>query len=416
MSKVALNVLLVCLLTLVWTLPTSPNAHLVAAVEPASRAPAASWNLHFYAVPGSDGTSLFVSTGQIGQLGSTVYATADRGSAMDRDRFGMAYDQEEQAYNCMFDAFFDPGPSTVEGSIRITTTISTERNLSEGPVLDTGPVDYKRYFVPTTGAPELASDDQLLRLTLNDHSLPVDAYAIVMSANSPPKPPPAGHSFIGQTYSARASGAIITTTQPMLLNLGYTPLSLGDTDPHTLSIFAWDPVLKEWRDRRGDLDSGIGQQLSLLTDRFTVYGLMATTRWRDIFTDYTGLSERSSVTVLFPNGELALDGTSYSGIAVSRAITPTSSSMEWGSIYYTSTVPAGTNLVVDILASDDSLLLNDVDNETSLDMLDPAAYPSLKVRAAFSTDSLDDSARLDEWFITWRPTQSVVYLPIVLRR
>ena len=35
-------------------------------------------------------------------------------------------------------------------------------------------------------------DDDLLELTLSDHSLPVDAYAIVMSTNSPPGPPPAG--------------------------------------------------------------------------------------------------------------------------------------------------------------------------------------------------------------------------------
>jgi hypothetical protein len=90
--------------------------------------------------------------------------------------------------------------------------------------------------------------------------------------------------------------------------------------------------------------------------------------------------------------------------------------MEWSSIHYTSTVPAGTDLVIDILASDGSLLLEDVDSETSLDMLDPVAYPSLKARAAFSTDNLANSARLDEWFITWRPRQSIVYLPIVLRR
>lgn len=414
MSKTALKVLLVCLLTLVWTLPASPATHLDAAVEPASRAPATAWNLHFYAVPGSDGTSLFVSTGEVGQLGSTVYATADRGSAMDRDRYGMAYDQEEQNYNCTFEAFFDPGPSTVEGSIRITTTISTAHSPSQGSVLDTGPIDYRRYFVPTTYASELASDDNLLRLTLNDHSLPVDAYTIIMSANSPPKPPPAGHSFVGQSYSARASGAIITTTQPMLLNLAYTPLILGDIDPHTLSIFAWDPVFKEWRDRGGDLDSGIGQDLNLLTDRFTVYSLMATTRWRDIFTDLTGLSDSNGVTILFP-GELALNGQAYTGTAVSRAITPTVSSMEWDSFHYTSTVPAGTSLVIDILASDGSLLLEDVDSETSLDMLDAVTHPSLKVRASFSTDNLANSARLDEWFITWRPTQWIVYLPIVLR-
>jgi hypothetical protein len=40
-----------------------------------------------------------------------------------------------------------------------------------------------------------------------------------------------------------------------------------------------------------------------------VYGLMATTRWWDIFNDFTGLSERKNTTILLPNGELILNGT-----------------------------------------------------------------------------------------------------------
>lgn len=408
MSKTAPIALLVCLLTLAGAPPASPDT---------GQAPTNYWNLHFYAVPGADGTSLFVSTGQVGQLSSPVYATADRGSAVDRDRFGMTYDQDEQAYGCTFDAFFDPGPSLVEGSIRITTTVSSALDLGPESLLDTGPVDYGRFFVPTTGESSLVSDDHLLQLTLSDHSLPVDAYAIIMSTNSPPGPAPAGHSFVGQTYSARASGAIITSTQTMLLNLAYTSLALGDTDPHTLSAFAWDPVSMAWQDLGGRLDSLIGHQLSTVTDRFTVYGLMSTTRWRDIFTDLSGLSDLESEHVYVPplSDELALDGLALSGSAVSRPITPTVSSMEWGHLTYTSTVPAGTSLVIDVLAGDGSLLLEDVTSGTSLDTLDALAYPSLRLRAVLSTDNLANSPLLDEWIITWKPSHWTTYLPLILK-
>jgi hypothetical protein len=406
MNKTAPIALLVCLLTLAGAPPASPDTDL---------APANYWNLHFYAVPGADGTSLFVSTGQVGQLSSPVYATADRGSAVDRDRFGMSYDQDEQAYGCTFEGFFDPGPSLVEGSIRITTTVSTALGLGAESLLDTGPVDYGRFFVPTTGESSLVSDDDLLELTLSDHSLPVDAYAIVMSTNSPPGPPPAGHRFVGQTYSARASGAIITSTHSMLLNLAYTSLALGDTDPHTLSAFAWDPVSMAWQDLGGRLDSLIGHQLSTVTDRFTVYGLMSTTRWRDIFTDLSGLSDWNHVYVPPLSDELALYGTALNGTAVSRLITPTVSSMEWGHLTYTSTVPAGTSLVIDVLAGDGSLLLEDVTSGASLNTLDPIAHPSLKLRAALSTDNPANSPLLDEWIITWQPRHWTTYLPLILK-
>ena len=373
-------------------------------------ATAAPWSLHFYAVPGSEGDSLFVSTGRIGELGTSVFVSADTGAAPHRDSHGMTYSEEEQAYSWTFGGFFDPGHSLVEGSIQITTTASATQTQ------DTGPVGYRRFFVPTTSAPPLVSDDNLLELTLNDHSLPVDAYAIVMSINSPPGPAPTGHSFVGGTYSVRASGAIISSTQAMLLTVVYTPLTLGDVDPHTLSIFAWNPIDGQWYDIGGDLDSVIGQSLTTVTTRFTVYGLMATTHWRDVFNDFTGLSEWDHVTVLLPNGELVLDGLAYTGTATSRAITPTVAIDEWGHVTFASIMAAGTSLAVDVLSADGVLLLSDVMSGTSLASINPTTYPSLKLRATFSTDDLANSASLDEWTITWQPRSCKIYLPIVLRQ
>jgi len=368
------------------------------------------WSLSFHAIPGSDGDSLFVSTGRTEELGTSVFANADRGSAVSRDRHAMTYGEEERAYSWTFDGFFDPVQSLVEGSIQITTTASTTQTQ------DTGPVGYRRFYIPVTNAPPVVSDDNLLELTLNDHSLPVDAYIIVMSTNSPPATAPTGHSFVGTTYSVRASGAIISSTQPILLRLAYSPLSLGDLDPHVLSVFAWDPVKQKWYNLGGDLDSLFDQSLNTLTSRFTIFGLIATPRWRDIFSDFTGLSEWDGVTVLLPGGELVLNGLVYTGIATSRTITPAVPINEWGTISFTRTVPAGTNLTVDVLSTDGTPLVSDVTSGTSLASIDPTVHHSLRLQAAFSTDDLAYSASLDEWSINWQPKSHAIYLPSVLKR
>jgi len=367
------------------------------------------WRVHFYAVPGSDGTSLFVSTGQTVNVATSAEAEVNVGGA--RHHRGMTYSTEESAYEVLISGVFTPGPSTAEG------TIGLSADLSDGDTVQTPPVPFCRFFVPTTSADPVVSVDRNLEIILGDHSLPADAYALVMSTNVIPGQVPLGYQLVGQPYSVRASGATVTSTKPMLLKLFYTDTTLGQVDSHTLSILQWHPVFREWVDLGGSLDDMIENSVSTTTDRFTVYALMSTPRWRDAFNDFTGLSEwDDNVIVLLPSGDLVLDGLAYTGTATSRAITPTVAIDEWGRVTFTRTVPAGTSLTIDVLSAEGIPLLSDVASGASLASIDPTAYPSLKLRATFSTDDLLISASLHEWTITWQPRLCKLHLPIILRQ
>jgi hypothetical protein len=321
----------------------------------------------------------------------------------------MAYSIDESAYEVLIGGVFDPEASTTEG------TIGLSGGLSQGDTLETPDVPFGRFFVPTTGAAPLVSNDRNLEMTLSDNSLSADAYVLVMSGNASPGPVPLGHRLVGQPYSVKASGANVTSTKPMLLKLFYTDITLGQVDPHTLGILQWNPVSREWDDLDGTLDDWIEHSVSTTTDRFTVYALMGTTRWRDGFNDLSGLSEQEHTDILLLSSELILDGTVLTGTAVSRSITPTVPIGEWGTVAYTMTEPAGTNLTVDVLDVSNNVVLSDVADGTSLAALDPALYPSLKLRANLATDDLAVTPRLDEWSITWQPRTCKTYLPLILR-
>jgi hypothetical protein len=321
----------------------------------------------------------------------------------------MTYSPEKSAYEATTAKILVPGSPTVEG------TIGLSADLDDGSTLDTGPIPFRRFYVPITGADPVVSDDNLLEVTFSDNSLPAAVYVVVMSTNAVPGPVPLGHQLVGMPYSVRASGATITTTKPMLLKLFYTDTTLRDVDPHTLSALQWDPGAGQWYDLGGALDNAIENSLSTTTKRFTVYALMSTPRWRDAFNDFTGLSEWDGVTVLLPNGELVLNGLVYTGTAISRAITPTMPIERWGTISYACTAPAGTGLTIDVLGANGTPLLIDVASGTSLAAIDSTDYPSLGLRATFVTDDLLRSASLDDWIVTWQPRSRTIYLPVILR-
>jgi hypothetical protein len=202
----------------------------------------------------------------------------------------------------------------------------------------------------------------------------------------------------------------------MVLELGYTDVTLDDMDPHTLSVFQWHSAPRVWEDLGGTLDDFVGHSVTTTTDRFTVYALMATPRWWDIFNDFTGLSVRENVTILLLDDELVLDSPHLTGTAISRAITPTVSIEAWGTVAYTRTVPAGTSLTIDVLDANDNVVFSNVANGASLAALDPNLYPNLKLRANLTTDDVAITPRLDEWSITWQPGSYKTYLPIILKQ
>jgi hypothetical protein len=377
-------------------------------LDSVTKARETNWDIHFYAVPSADGTAVFVSTGQTTEVSGDVNAGLEVAGAAKR-RFLMTYSTDESAYEVLATEIVLPGPLTVEGDIALTA------DLDNGETLDTGEVDFRRFFVPTVGAAPLVSTDNTLEMTLSDHSLPADAYALVMGTNSSPGPITIGHQLLGKPYSVRPSGAIISSTKPMLLKLFYTDTTLGSTDPHTLSLLEWDPVGLTWDDLGGVLDDLIEGSVTTTTDRFTVYALMSVPRWRDILNDFTGLSEWEHVTILLPAGRLVLDGLAYSGTATSRTITPTVPIKEWGEVNFDIDLPAGTGLTIDVLGGDGTVVLSDVSPGMSLAVIDPIAHPSLKLRATFTTTDLGLSASLNEWSIDWEPESSTIHIPFIVK-
>jgi len=225
------------------------------------------WTPCITAVPSSDGTSLYVYAGRIGEWASLIYATVNAGPTSHDRCHTLTYDPDAQMYSHLFDGLFTPY-TEVEGSITITTTASPTGTLTAGPVF------YKRSFVPLTDTVDLVSSDGLFLLHLQDHSLPADAYVLILPTNAPPGPLPFNYTLIGSPYAIRASGALTGTEQPGILTLHYTAQTLGDIDPQTLRIHAWDPAGDRWVDLGGTLNER-DYSVSVAVTRFTTYALLA---------------------------------------------------------------------------------------------------------------------------------------------
>lgn len=365
------------------------------------------WNVHFWAVPSGD-DALFISSGPMAQLSSSVGATVVIGGAP--RQFAMTYNASGSVYEAQANDVLLPTTQTAEGTIGLST------DLGNGNILDTGSIDFRRYFVPTVGAQPIVASDNNLEMTLSDHSLATDVYAVVMSANGLPGPLPPGYTLIGKPYSVRPSGAILTSTKPLLLKMFYSTLTLGNRDPHTLRIMQWEPepVSGRWIDLGGNLDDLFDNSLSTTTDQFGVYALVSTSCWTDAFNDLTGVSVADNVDVLVFSGELVLDGSDSSGTAISRAITPTLSLDSWGTLTYSRTLTNGTSLSIEVLDINNTPIFTNVASGMSLSALNPNAYPSLKLRATLTTDDLAKTPSLDQWSICWHADSLKVYLPLLL--
>ncbi len=107
-------------------------------------------------------------------------------------------------------------------------------------------------------------------------------------------------------------------------------------------------------------------------------------------------------------GTHALSGTAWS------IIVPPADLSQWESVILTSTVPADTQLTLDILAEDGTLLLHDVEDDTSLLGIDPGQNPSLQLYASFSTTDPSHSPDIDLWGLTWK-VKYKIFIPVVLR-
>ena len=102
-----------------------------------------------------------------------------------------------------------------------------------------------------------------------------------------------------------------------------------------------------------------------------------------------------------------------SGEALSILISPVDL-REWASVVITSTMPANTSLVIDLLATDGTELIHNVGNGTSLSAIDPHEHPALQLRASLATTDESISPDIDLWGIKWL-VWNRIYLPVLLR-
>jgi hypothetical protein len=353
-------------------------------------------------VPNGDGTGLIIQARAAGVIDASVFANVDLGPGGHKGSYTMTYSDTAQTYVTRADGFSPR--SDQSGAINITT--------SSG--LDTGKANFLRAFVPKETIPMIRSDDNNLQLNfVSAGTLAADTYIAVVRSFAPPGPAPEGHRFVSNAYSVRASNSLVVTNLPMELLLRYDTPALAEADPRTLALFAWDAFNQRW-DNLGGVLFESDRSLSVATTRFTTYALMATPTWRDEFNDTSNLDLISNVRP--SRGRLVLSSTPGAGTAISRPISMTVSSARWDTLVFTSTAePPTTTLTVDVLSLDGTPLMTNVASGASLEAIDPAQYPSLKLRANLSSAGAGETPALDGWQITWQPREHRIYLPLVAR-
>jgi len=86
----------------------------------------------------------------------------------------------------------------------------------------------------------------------------------------------------------------------------------------------------------------------------------------------------------------------------------------WNSVVITSTIPANTTLVIDLLDSSGSVILSGVTNGTDLQGIDPNIYPTVQLRASLNTTDESISPDVDLWGLTWFVWERT-FLPVLVR-
>ncbi len=221
---------------------------------------------YLYAVPGSDGTSLYVAAGRLGDLPVPVYANITVIGPTSHERsHTLAYSADTGEYAHTFEGLFDAGV-IAQGAIAISSTTTT--------VL--GDSSYIRHFVPGASPVDLPSTDGLVNLHISASGVPTDTYVLIMPSDAPPGDPPAGRRLIDQAYAIQASGALTQSLRPMLLRMSYEPAWLAGADPSTLGLFAWDELGQRWMNLGGNHNQE-QHYVSQSIRRFTAYALMVAT-------------------------------------------------------------------------------------------------------------------------------------------
>jgi hypothetical protein len=361
-------------------------------------------------VPSPDGQDVFISAGEIPQLEGQFFASVGIGPGAVRNSYTMTYSDTQEIYVATATGF-DLGRGS-SGTLEITSTAG----------LSSGVVNFQRAYVPYdpgTALTQIVSEDGKLELLWGDaDTIPFDTYIVITPSFAPPGAPPEGHRLVGSSYSVRAAGALAESEQPMLLTISYDELLLAGAVPHNLALFAWDAARKQWDNLGGEL---FENSLQVSTSRFTTYALMATPAWRDAFNDGRGLDAASDVLVDEFAGTLKLPADQTNGVALSLPISSTATIRQWGTLTYSGSTPPATQLSIDVLSADGTLLQSSLTSGASLSGIDPAEHPVLRLRARLETEQVGTTPTLASWQLTWQPAQAGnaptprLYLPLLQR-
>jgi hypothetical protein len=111
-------------------------------------------------------------------------------------------------------------------------------------------------------------------------------------------------------------------------------------------------------------------------------------------------SKDSATTIALYDTDLLYGTHPFTGTAISELISPVDL-LAWENVIISPTIPTATTLVIDILATDGTILAQDVGNGDSLASINPDEHPALKLRAAFSTKDPSLTPDVDLWGLRW---------------
>ncbi len=373
-----------------------------------------------YAIPGSDGSEVFVSVDRAAPTGSSIFLNVDPGTgpANHEDSYAMALSGTTYVATAIgFAPEMDIGDDG-DDAMSITTTVGSQ-------VMSTGDINFQRAYISATVEGEtlmVDGGDFELRMP-HTHTLSFSkAYVLAMSTNVPPGPLSIGYRFASNTYNLRPSHSLTQSEKFMTLNLRFQEPLPGGADPRTLTIVGWDPLREAWDVLGGSLlDSNDFDEredyLSLGVKRFRIYALATTPTWRDTFQEWslTGISDLSN-TQWGPGQTIILSSAATYGTVTSVPITPTGAA-GWGTLHFSATTPLSAGLTVDVLDLNDDVLLANVSDGAELSASLPLdSCPSLKLRATLTrTETADSTPKLHEWRVGWVPKVHSIYLPLVIK-
>jgi hypothetical protein len=95
------------------------------------------------------------------------------------------------------------------------------------------------------------------------------------------------------------------------------------------------------------------------------------------------------------------DGILYSGANTSVISFDPSYSFTWGQLNYSTDLPEGTSISVDVLSVDGALLAANVPSGKSLATINAQVYPNLRLRANLTTTNGSVTPQLEDWQLGW---------------